>query len=152
MTGFEELDRKMKRLPLVFTHKIVGSAIFKSAKPAVDATKMILLTKTKRRTGNLVESIGRVRTPIKKANEIGEVKVGPRVGGRYKGFHGHLIEFGTKDRYTKANKYTGRGPRLPYIAPAFAQTHKLVLSNVEKNMWIIIRRYLKTGIISEIPE
>lgn len=145
-----QLQAKMNNLKQINQHKILGSAIYKSAKPMEDAQRTIVLSKTKRRTGNLVTSIGRVRVPFTRAKELGTVKVGPRVKGKYKGNHGHLIEFGTKDRYTKAGNYTGKGPRLPFVAPAFFQTQGTVRGQIAKNMQTILNRWAKTGRIAEV--
>jgi hypothetical protein len=145
-----QLQAKMNNLKQINQHKIIGSAIYKSALPMVDAQKTILNAKTKKKTGNLDASIGRVKVPIQKAREIGAVRVGPRVGGKYRGNHGHLIEFGTKDRYTKAGKYTGKGPRLPFVAPAFLQQEGNVRSQIAKNMQTILNRWVKTGRIAEV--
>lgn len=35
-----------------------------------------------------------------------------------KGSHRHLVEYGTKSRYTKKGQYRGKMPKIPFMAPA----------------------------------
>ena len=77
-------------LPQVYSHKVLGSAVFASVGPMVTDMK----SRIKSKTGNLVQSIGRTRQPLSIAKVLGHVKVGPRVRGGYKGNHGWLVEEG----------------------------------------------------------
>ena len=140
---------RLENLKAVTKHKIMGSALYAAAKPIEDAQKKILSAKTTKRTGNLDKSIGRVRVSIRKANELGTVRIGPRRGGVYRGFHGHLIEFGTKDRYTKKGKYTGRGPSLPFVAPSYNEKMGESRAILGKELYRVINRWAKTGKIVE---
>ncbi len=166
LTGFKDIDRKLRNLNDLSKHKIVGSAIFKAAKPILEAQKQILVSKTQRKTGNLERSLGRVRVPIKKANMIGVVQVGPRIGGRKPkgsvintgaknmGYHGHLIEFGTNFRRTKSGfgsgaKGTGYGPKLPFIAPAYTKEIGNVRSNIYKNLNQVFNTWVRTEKVGE---
>lgn len=117
--GYAELRDALKHLPDSMTHTIISGAYKKASESLIVSAQTYLRSKTKTRTGNLVQSIGAVKMPIKKAKEVGETWVGPRRRGGYRGNHGHLIEFGTVDRYTKSGRYTGRSPKLPYMEPAF---------------------------------
>lgn len=146
----QQLQAKMNNLKDISKHKIVGSAIYKASLPMEQAQKSILNSKTQKKTGRLDESIGRIRVPISKATDVGQVRIGPRVGGKYKGYHGHLIEFGTKERYTKSGKYTGKGPKLPYIQPAYVREINNVRDQIVGNMQRILNRWVKTGRIAEI--
>lgn len=158
--GLKETQAKMLKLSGAFTHKIVGSAIYKAAKPMEDAAKQNI----RDHTGNLKKSIGRVRVPLAKAREIGMVKLGPRVRGQYKGFHGHLVEFG--HRLVVGGSLPGNKARNParqgkgrvigrvkpyaFLAPAYRAKSGVVMSNVARNMNVIINRFIKTGRIAEI--
>ena len=152
IVGMKELDIKLKGLSLTLSHRMVGSAIFKAAKPMEDTAKSLINVKT----GNLRNSIGRVRTPLRKANTIGEVKVGPRVGGKYKGYHGHLVEFGTKNRppggwYARfPNAHTTSSKPHPFMVPAERMTGAKVIGDVGRNLYQIIQRYIKTGTLAEV--
>lgn len=149
VTGLQEIDNCIKQLPQAFQHSVLVSAHAAAAKPLVERMK---LTAPEGPTGNLVDSIGIVRSSLKKANVIGEVKVGPR-RGRYKGNHAHLVEYGTKARKLRGRgKYkagTERGvmPKHPFVKPAFAQTkgivEKSISENLGKSVIRLMRRTLK---------
>lgn len=162
--GFEETTIRLKGLSQVTAHSIVGSAIYKSAKPMEDEAKKLIRSNIKdkvKSTGNLERSISRVRTPLKKANSIGEVRVGPRVGAKAsdtsagaasrRGYHANLVEFGTKNRppggwyRSFPNAHPTSSKPSPFLAPAYLRTNDLVVSNIKKNMALVIRRYVKTG-------
>lgn len=169
LVGLKEVNIKLQGLSQVTSHKIVGSAIYKSAKPMQEEAKSLIRSNIKdkvKSTGNLERSISRVRTPLKKANSIGEVKVGARIGAKAsdtssaaasrRGYHANLVEFGTKNRppggwyrsFPNAHPTTSRPS--PFMAPAYLKTKDRVMSNIGKNMAIIIRRYVKTGRLQEI--
>jgi hypothetical protein len=147
--GLKEIQQAIKNLPLALEHSTLQSGYSKAAKPLVDREKLLA---PEGPTGNLVDSIGIVKTNLKKANEVGEIKVGPR-RGRYKGFHAHMVEYGTKKRVLKGRgKYragTDRGimPKKPFAAPAFRLTkgivEKGIAGEIGKSMIRTMKRYLK---------
>lgn len=150
VTGLNEIDTLLKKLPDNVKHSVLSSAHANAAKPLV--TKMQLLA-PEGPTGNLVDSVGVVKMNIKRANAVGEVRVGPRRKGRYKGYAGHLVEFGTKQRYTRGRgKYragASRGimPKKPFVEPSFHQTKTQVEKNIAvsigKSMVRTMRRYAR---------
>lgn len=167
--GLPELQVKFKGMSLVFSHKVVGSAIYKSSKPMEDEAKRLVSTKIKdkvKSTGNLERSIARVRTPIRKANTIGEVKLGPRIGAKKddtsagaskrRGYHAHFVEFGAGPRKPGGwyAKFKNAHPTVmkpqPFLAPAYLAKNAEVLSNVGKNMYRVLQRYAKTGQVDEV--
>src|SRR5687768_577720 len=95
LTGAREIDQLLRELPKQLTHQVLGTAHAAAAKPLITKAK---LTAPEGPTGNLVDSIGAIKTPVKKANASGEVQVGPRRSRTHKGHHGHLIEYGFKTR------------------------------------------------------
>lgn len=144
ITGLREIDKVLEELPKQMTHTILGAAHAAAAKPLVERAK---LTAPEGPTGNLVDSIGAVKTSIKRADKIGQVWVGPRRKGRYKGFAGHLVEFGTKRRRTKKGANRGIMPAKPFMAPAFNQTksevERQIAQQIGKVMVRTMRRHLK---------
>lgn len=150
ITGYQEIDNVLKALPRELTHQVLGAAHFAAAKPLVEREKLLA---PEGPTGNLVDSIGAIRTSIKKADELGEVIVGPRIGGRYKGQAGHLVEFGTVKRSTRGRgKYpagTNRGvmPKRPFAKPAFDQekgrVEGLITVSIGKSVLRTMKRYIK---------
>lgn len=135
-SGVKEVDEKLRRLPLEFQHKIMLSVHHQAAKPMVEEIKQ---NAPVGRTGNLKKSIGSVSlgTP-KRTGEIGAVIVGARMRSGYKGYHAHLVEFGTKPRkpggwYAKFKnaKHTVM-PAKPFFEPAYDRTKDEVISRISK--------------------
>lgn len=96
MTGFQEFDNLLKRLPKDIDRKFHRSLQRKLLKPVAVDMKAELSSKTEARTHNLEQSIG-VRA-LSKNSSLG---VGTLVGQRYgiyKGFHAPIIEGGTEAR------------------------------------------------------
>jgi HK97 gp10 family phage protein len=148
VTGIKEIDDVVKNLPTALQHSTLQSAHAAAAKPLVEREKLLA---PEGPTGHLVDSIGIVKTPLRKANVIGEVSVGPRwkKGGR----HAHQVEFGTVDRKLigrgkyKAGTKRGIMPKKPFAQPAFTQTkdavEKGIAVNIGKAVVRVIKRYLK---------
>lgn len=144
VTGVKEIDSVLKALPKELSHKVLGAAHLAAAKPLIEKEKLLA---PEGPTGNLVDSIGGVKTPIGKAGALGEVVVGPRRRKPYRGNHGHLVEKGTKRRETKKGANRGVMPAHPFAEPAFNQTSKKVEQNIVeetgKSLVRTIKKYLK---------
>jgi len=145
VTGVKEIDNCLRQLPLAVSHKVLSSAHAEAAKPLILKEQLLA---PEGPTGNLVDSIGAIKISLAKANSVGEVRVGPRRRGRYKGFAGHLVEFGTKQRRTKrsgANR--GIMPKKPFAKPAFEQTkgqvESLITQSIAKSLVRTMRRTLR---------
>lgn len=165
--GMPELKALMENLPHEINHKIIGSAMFASATPIVDSAK----SKIRNKTGNLSASIGRKKMTLLKSSQIGEVRVGPRLGGGYKGYHGWLVEKGHrvvkggtmpspntgKIRPSKIEGRTGRGFVVgqaephEFLEPAFKESANLVYENFSREMGKayvrVFKKYLKNKVI-----
>lgn len=155
VTGVEEIDKVLKGLPLQLSDRVLQQAHAAAAKPLVDRAKM---TAPEGPTGNLVDSIGVVKGSFNQVKslqrDVGQVTVGPR-RGKYKGNAAHLVEYGTKGRYTKGkgkrigykNAYRGVMPKKPFMEPSFVQTKSEVESriNVEigRKLYSFMKRTLK---------
>lgn len=144
VTGLKEIDRVLKELPKQMQHSILSAAHAAAAKPLVEKAKLIA---PEGPTGNLVDSIGVSKTSVKKANKLGEVRVGPRRKGGFKGFAGHLVEFGTKRRRTRKGANRGLMRPKPFMKPAFGQTkgqvEKDIALQIGRVMMRTMRRYLR---------
>lgn len=141
LTGKKELDILLKQLPKEITaNDALGKAHLQAAKILVEKEK---LTAPEGPTGNLVDSIGATRTSVKKQTRLGQVIVGPRRKGRYKGFAGHLVEYGTKRRKTKKTK-ANRGvmPKHPFAAPSFEATRTPMKEAIRVNLSKIVVKAL----------
>jgi HK97 gp10 family phage protein len=144
VTGVKEIDNVLRALPRELTHQVLGAAHLAAAKPLIEREHLLAPVGE---TGNLAESIGGVKTPLKKASEIGEVQVGPRRTRDKRGHHGHLVEKGTKKRRTKSGANRGIMPAQPFAEPAFEQTkhqvEKNIANEVGRVVWRTMKRHLK---------
>jgi len=154
ITGIKEIDDCLKQMPIKLTDKVLQNAGAKAAKPLVTREQ---LSAPEGPTGNLVDSIGVVKGSFNQIGrgqrEVGVVTVGPRRRGRYKGFHAHFVEYGTKRRETKGKgKYKAgadRGvmPKKPFVEPAFNATKGQILNlykqEVAKSLYSTMKRTLK---------
>lgn len=144
ITGIKELDNVFREMPRALSHKVMGAAFEDAVKPLVEKEKLLA---PEGPTGNLVDSIGAKRISITRAGAVGEVHVGARRGGKYKGYAGHLVEYGTKQRETK--KGANRGVMLaePFADPAFRATKNVVESRINtsiaKVLFRTMNRYIK---------
>jgi hypothetical protein len=137
--GADQLKRALAGLEKQFAHPLMQKVHIKAAEPLV--TRMHRLSPVGN-TGDLAESVGIVKLG-KKVDESGAIQVGPRKGGGFKGYHGHLVEFGTKKRRTKrsgANR--GIMPKFPFVERSWDQTNKEVLARIEKEQSKAVTNYL----------
>jgi hypothetical protein len=142
VTGAKEIDSLLLAMPMELNHQVLSAAHFAAAKPLVEREKLLA---PEGPTGNLVDSIGAVKVPFSRASVIGEVVVGPRRNRQ--GGHGHLVEFGTRQRTNKRGANRGRMPAKPFAAPAFRQekgnVERLIGLNVGKSVLRTMRRYAR---------
>lgn len=145
VTGEEAIDRVLREMPLALTHKVLGQAHYAAAQVLVEKQKLLA---PEGPTGNLVDSIGATKTSISKADSLGEVRVGPRRGGKYKGYAGHLVEYGTvqrklrgKGKYASGNR--GVMPKKPFAQPAFQATKGQIENSIALNIGKVLIRTMK---------
>src|SRR5690606_5441008 len=137
LTGDEDVDRVLRGLPLQVNHKLLQTAHTSAARVLVQAEK---LSAPEGEHGNLVDSIGVIKTPPRKANELGEINVGPR-RGRYKGYAAHLVEYGTGPRtYKGANR--GTMPKKPFALPSWNRTKSKVESSIADHLGAALFRFM----------
>lgn len=140
VTGLKELDLMLRQMTPELNHRILGAANVASAKPLVATAKSLV---AKGSTKRLEKSIGAVKISTRKSTEIGTVHVGPRRGGGHKGYHGHLVEFGTVERFHKSGKSTGIMPKLPFMRPAFERTKDQVIATQKENIAVKLVAFMK---------
>lgn len=138
--GLKELVRSLNGIEKQFSDKIIRKVSAISAEP--------LVHEMHRRspvglTGNLADSIG-----IVNEKQLGGVAVGPRRKGGFKGFAGHLVEYGTKKRRTTGGIFSGganRGvmPKKPFVEPSWDSRKDEVQERLVKNYGEHIAKYLK---------
>lgn len=140
VTGVKEIDQVLKALPRELSHEVLGKAYLDAAKPLIAKERELAPVGD---THNLVNSIGGVRSSIKRATAVGQVFIGPQRRGGKKGFAGHLVEFGTKKRSTKSGANRGIMPKEPFAKPAFDATIRQVENNVTNSIAKVTLRTMK---------
>jgi hypothetical protein len=139
-SGVDEIDRVLKGLPLQLTHKILSAAHADAAKPIIP----IAQARVNRRKGGLQNSIGVEKISISKTTELGLVFVGPRRKRGYKGYAGHLVEFGHKI----AGKKGGFVKPYPFMEPAFNNTKNIVEDNIKVSIGKKLVSFMKRTVKS----
>ena len=112
-----EVLRKLHKLPGKIQERVLIGAVRASAKPIIEEARRLV----PRRTGNLAKSIG-----VNKLRTKGTVvafAVSPRKGGKYDGYYGHFVEFGTRKM----------APR-PFLRPAFDRKGKESINAAKEYM------------------
>jgi HK97 gp10 family phage protein len=82
-------------------------------------------------TGNLWESLGNITG---RSKEFVNVQIGARAKRGFKGWHAHLLEFGTSRRSTKRGANRGAAKPRPFMKPAFDKTFPAVKATFENNV------------------
>lgn len=125
-TGIKQIDDVLEGLPDVLTDKVLQNANIYAAKPLIEKAKLLA---PEGPTGNLVDSIGALKASgsTLDSRALGQIQVGPRRRGGYKGFAGHLVEYGTKMRKNKAGANRGKMTPNPFMEKAFDATKDEIL-------------------------
>jgi len=148
LTGAKEIDDVLRGLPLQVSDKVLQNSFADAAKPLVDAARSLA---PEGETGNLKESIGVIKEPAKTLvnRAVGQIQVGPRRTGKYKGFAGHLLEFGTTVRETKSGANRGNVTPDPFMEPAFNQTslqvENRINNSIGRKLSAFMRRTIKNA-------
>lgn len=142
-TGVQEIDKVLKGLPRQLNHKILQSAHVQAAKPLVEKAKLLA---PEGPNGHLVDSIGTVKAPARRATNLGETNTGPRRSGKYKGHHGHLVEYGTNPRVNKSGANRGRMKPDPFMEPAWESTKTKVETSISTELGKSLFRFMKRTI------
>lgn len=138
--GIEELSQVLdglagdKRL----SSQVVRQILNKGAKPIIETAKELVA----KRDGDTAKSIGTIAGRGQGKGE--QVYVGPRRGGPYKGYAGHLIEYGTAPRKQANGHNTGAMPALPFMRPAFDQRKDEAIGIIKNECKAIILSEFKS--------
>jgi hypothetical protein len=129
------LEDFFQGLSTVDQRKIFISAYRKASKPIIAAA----VAGAPSRSGRLKKSFGTIEIPKDIA-----ILVGAKKGGKYKGWHGHLVENGTVARFRKSKKNasTGRVIGLHYFEQAFNQTEGQAYAAIEQEWYQAIDNYI----------
>jgi HK97 gp10 family phage protein len=146
LIGVKEIDAVFNGLPLQVQDKQLRVAEVKAVVPLVNRAHYLAPVG---KTGNLAESIGVVTAKHElfgNKSELGIINVGPRRKGKYKGFHGHLNEFGTETRHTKSGADKGIMKPKPFMEPAWEATKGEVEENISVDLGKGVYRFMKRTI------
>jgi len=137
--GAMELDAKLAALGRKVGKRIARRAIRVPAERVRNRAKLNLARVTTERTGELDRSIG---LKFIERKGVATYIVGPRISGGFKGFHGHLIEFGTRPRVQGLfGRYVGAVKPRPFLRPAF--------DSLRESNLVLMRKILREGIERE---
>jgi hypothetical protein len=138
ISGAAELDRTLKTFPKVMQNNILQNAHIAASRVMVDGAKALA---PRGETGNLKRSIGVERVSIGLSGGTGVVQLGPRRGGGFKGYHGHLIEYGKTNRGGR-----DRSRAYPFMNMAFNARK----SEVEKNIAFYVGKKVAEHIVRNV--
>jgi HK97 gp10 family phage protein len=102
--GIEELNQVLDGLAgdKKLSGKVVRGILNKAAKPIIVDAK----SRVSKKDGDLQRAIGSI--PGRGQGKGEQVYVGPRRGGRFKGYAGHLVEYGTAPHIIRAKASGGQ--------------------------------------------
>lgn len=135
----EELSQVLDGLPGKFGDQVVDKLLRKAGQPMLRLAKA--LSSNADVTGDVTKSIGFIAN-----RQNNSLTLGPRRGGGFKGYVGHILEYGAAPHTIKAKAAGGllvwsggaakqvSHPGIaaqPFIRPAFDATHQLVVENIK---------------------
>lgn len=130
--GLEELRQVLDALPGKLGRQTVGQILRKAEKPLIAAAK----ARVPKSQGDTEKSIGGIAG---RGGGRGEQRyIGPRRGGPFKGYAGHLIEYGTGPRKQKDGTNTGSMPAHPFMRPAYEETKNQIVDIIKQACAAII--------------
>lgn len=118
--------------------KVVNESHRLAAKPIIKGARNRL--KKHKATGNLARSIGFVALSNKNSLRS---KVGARSFGRFKGYHGYLVNRGSKVRTTKAGANRGSMPGFGYWDDTVRNEGRTSESQMTKHMQDGLEKYMQ---------
>ena len=115
----KQLPEKIKKNELYRILRNVTGVVEDAARAEVAKIERDAEAAGRQTTGNLYDAIGRIRG---KSKEYVNVQVAPRAKGNYRGWHAHLVHFGTVNRTTKKGWKRGAATANPFMERAFNKT------------------------------
>lgn len=142
MVGIRRVDRMLRKGAPAAAHRAMPPALnqagtltlrtmralvpvqrVRKASFGVPGAALVKPEKKEKRPGNLKRSLTRKYVTFK-ASEYHLLMLGPGVKGGRKGFHGHLVEAGTKPRIQDTTgRSTGTMPAIRFMERAMDATH-----------------------------
>lgn len=127
----KDLRRQFGRLPDVVSRKVARKAVNAGSTPILQtARKQVPVV-----TGTLKQSLGK-KTKVYKNSDVALSMVGPRISGKWAGYHGHLVEFGhinVDGSFTPGNPFLRRSQEI--AKPKVIQKmHSKFATEIEKEV------------------
>ncbi len=140
INGADDVYKALGAISKSLPERTIYSANRAASKVLVEREKLLA---PEGPTGNLVDSIGAIKPSKKSGREVGSVVVGPRRKNGYKGFAGHFVEYGTKQRRNKRGANRGVMPNEPFAEPAFNQTKVQIEGSIKTELQKAVVRAMK---------
>ena len=126
--GFDEAAAILDALPARLGERTLTKILRKGSRPIIVEARQRAPVKKKA----LVRSIGAING--RGMGKGTQIYIGPRRGGGYKGYAGHLIEYGTAPRTKKNGASTGSVAAHPFMRPAYElrieEAKKIIKQNI----------------------
>jgi HK97 gp10 family phage protein len=150
--GIDELDQVLAGFDDKFGAKVLDGILRKAAAPMVREAKR--LSSNADVTGDTTKSIGIVAN-----RQNNSITVGPRRGNGFKGYHAHLLEYGTAPHLIKAKAEAGLlrwaggaatqvqhpgSAAQPFMRPAFDATGTSMVESIKDQCREIIESGFKS--------
>lgn len=137
IAGEKALLELFKELPKALTDQALKDAGKKALAPVATAARATVRSQSTVSgglAGNIVVSDKLSKRQRKLHQRRGDVSVyaGPTYPAAA---HAHLIEFGTRDRYTRKGVYKGRVKAEPFLRPAWDAHKDTVLKTMRHELW-----------------
>jgi hypothetical protein len=146
LKGWKEFQEKVKAIPEKYKRQALLPVLRKSTGSTIRAVRSELRKHDS--TGNLWQSVGNITG---KNKSFPNVLVGYRIKGQYKGFHGHFLEHGTKQRFRGSKSgsafrrgriSTGSARGFNVIAKAAQVSEAAAVAELEREMLIFTEKEL----------
>lgn len=146
--GDEKLEAFFRSMRRSEKYQLVMQAYEQATEPLIAESKGELVRKLKRRsrTLNLYNSLGFVPGKKNGNSNYVEAKVGARRYGKYKGYHGHLIDAGTATRQTRKGFNRGRMPATNFFTNAVTNTEQKVTTELREQMIANLQKLIESQI------
>lgn len=138
LAGAKELEAALNELPKAVGKGVLRRALIKAATPiAEDARQRVHVLRGVLQRGISVST--RLSRRQKKLAGVkpGEVRV---YVGASPARHAHLVEFGTRERFTKDGKSSGVMPAFPFLRPAWESGKRAALDRLGKLIWAELKK------------
>lgn len=139
ISGIKETTEALKRLPAATTRPAVARGMNKALQPVRDAMASAAPVKTGLYRSRFTVSRKLSNKEWRKLKKDRTIAISMFAGAANP--LSHLLEDGTKHRYQKSTgRYTGRGPRIPHVRPAWSGQKDRLLSEVGDVIWKEIQK------------